>query len=203
MAGEAGMPVYLAAAAAALFYVCAVPVRAGAAWRSGGRLRVGITIGPFRFSAHGDLKYAVGSGLAASFTHDASGRVHEMSLLRDAAARSTQTAALSGALKYLFRHVRPWKLKARMHISLQDAAATAVTTGLLRSALSAVRAARPGLPLDVSITSDFRSAGMKIDLLGILSCRLGHIMAAGLIWCRDYLIRRLHTWTSSNRSKAS
>ena len=199
------MLVYLAAALTAAVYLMCMPVRAGAAWKKGGGLKMGVTVGPFRFSARGDMKYVVGSGLVASLTHDQSGRIREISLLRgaaDGAASASRPAALSRALKYLFRHIRPWKLRARIHLSLPDAAQNALLGGLLKTAFSTLRAMRPDLPLTASVTLDFRSAGVQAELLGILSCRLGHIMAAGLIWCRDYLSGRLHTWTS-NRSKAS
>ncbi len=200
------MAVYLAAGLAAFFYLTMLPVRGGLAWKSGQPVRVGITIGPFRFSAHGSMKYAVGTGLAASFTHDRSGRIHEISLLQsmaDSAAIKSSLTALSGAFSYLFRHVTPWKLRAFCHISLSNAAHTALLYGILQNSLSVLRALRPSLPLNASVTADFRSMNTQLDFCGILSCRLGHIMAAGLIWCRDYLSRRIHTWITNSRSKAS
>lgn len=199
------MPVYLFAGLTFLFYMMALPVRAGAAWRTGQPLRIGVTIGPFRFSAQGGMKYVVGSGLIASLTQDKSGKTRELSLLRnmaDTAALSTSIASVSRALKYLYRHVRPHRLKAYVHFSLTDAAATAFLYGTVDSALSAVRAIKPGLPLNARVSADFRSGHTQADLCGILSCRFGHIMAAALIWGRDYLARRLHTWINS-RSKAS
>lgn len=199
------MIVYLAASAAALFYLMALPVRAGVAWKSGKPVRMGITIGPLRFSAHGNMKYAVGTGLIASLAHDRSGKVHELSLtdrLADTAALAGSVSALSGAMKYLLRRVSPWRLRANVHLSLSDASHTAFLYGILLSGLSALRAVRPDLPLDSSVSADFRSMQTQLDLCGILSCRFGHIMAAAFIWCRDYLSRRIHTWITSNRSKA-
>ena len=200
------MLVYLVTGTVALFYLMMLPVRAGLAWKTGQPVRVGMTIGPFRFSAHGSIKYAAGTGLLASLTHDKSGRTHELSLLRqmaDTAALKTSLEAVSGALKYLFRHVSPWKLRAICHLSLPNAAHTAFLYGVLLSCLSVLRALRPGLPLNTSVAADFRSMHTQLDFCGILSCRLGHIMAAGLIWCRDYLSRRIHSWTTDSRSKAS
>ena len=200
------MLIYLSAGALALFYFMMLPVRAGLAWRSGQPVRVGITIGPLRFSAHGDVKYAVGTGLVASLTHDRSGRVREVSLLNrlaDSAAIKNGLTSLSSALNYLFRHVAPWKLRARCHLSLPNAAHTAFLYGLLCSGLSALRSARPALPLDASVSADFRSMKTQLDFCGILSCRLGHIMAAALIWSQNYLSRRIRIWTTSSRLKAS
>ena len=74
--------------------------------------------------------------------------------------------------------------------------------GITDSALSVLRAVSPSLPLNARVSADFRTGRTQADLCGILSCRFGHIMAAALIWGRDYLARRLHTWISS-RSKAS
>lgn len=200
------MLIYLAAGAVAFFYLMMLPVRAGLAWKSGTPLRVGITVGPFRFSAHGGVKYAVGTGLSASLTHDRSGKTRELSLLNrltDSAAIKNGLESLSGALHYLFRHVSPWKLRAHCHLSLSNAAHTAFLCGMLTGCLSLLRSARPALPLDASVSADFRSMRTHLDFCGILSCRLGHIMAAALIWSRDYLSRRIQTWITSSRSKAS
>ena len=95
------------------------------------------------------------------------------------------------------------KLRAICRLSLPNAAHTAFLYGVFLSCLSVLRALRPGLPLNASVAADFRSMHTQLDFCGILSCRLGHIMAAGLIWCRDYLTRRLHTWITNSRSKAS
>lgn len=200
------MLVYLSAGAVAFFYLTMLPVRAGLAWRSGHPLRVGITIGPFRFSAHGDIKYAAGAGLVASLTHDRSGKSRKLSLmsrLADTAALKTGLFSLTGAFRYLFGHISPWRLRARCHISLPNAAHTAFLYGILLSALSALRSVHPRLPLDSSVTADFRSMKTQLDFCGILSCRLGHIMAAALIWSRDYLSRRIQSWITDSRSKAS
>lgn len=200
------MLIYLTAGALAFFYLMMLPVRAGLAWKSGTPVRVGITIGPFRFSAHGDVKYAVGTGLAASFTHDRSGKVRELTLfnrLADSAAIKNGLTSLSGALSYMFRHLSPWKLRAHCHLSLSSAAHTALLYGILTGGLYALRSARPSLPLDASVSADFRSMKTHLDFCGILSCRLGHIMAAALIWSRDYLTRRIHSWITNSRLKAS
>ena len=198
--------VYLAAGLMALFYLIMTPVRAGAAWRTGQPVRMGVTIGPFRFTAHGEMKYVIGAGLIASMTHDTSGKQRELSLMRssaDSAALISSIAALSRPLKYLFRHVKPWRLQVHVRFAFPGADRTALMWGFSKALLSALRAARPDLPLSASVSADFRSGHTQADLCGILSCRLGHIMAAGLIWCRDYLCRRFHTWTQDNPSKAS
>ncbi len=199
------MAVYLSAGLLALFYLIMLPVRAGAAWRTGSEMRVGITIGGLRFSAHCGIKYSVGAGLAASLTHDRSGKIRSFNLIQSAAERAAhrdQIEALSGALKYLLRHVQPWRLRADIHLSLPDASHTAFLCGALRTLLNSLSSVRPSLPLSGSVSADFHSGHTQIALCGILSCRFGHIMAAALIWCRDYLSRRIRTWISS-QSKAS
>ena len=183
-----------------------IPVRAGIAWKTGGRLRIGVTVGPIRFSAHGVLRYIAGTGLLASLTHDRSGRQSELSLsgrLAGVSARLSGLSSLSRAFGYLFRHTSPYRLTAHIHLSLTDAAHTASLCGILRSSLNALHAVRPALPLDASVTADFRSMQTQLDLCGILSCRLGHIMAAALIGGRDYLSGRIRSWITDNRSKAS
>ncbi len=203
--GECGMAVYAAAGLTALFYLIMLPVRAGIAWRTGEPLRVGITIGGLRFSAHGGIKYGVGAGLIASLTHDRSGRIHSFNLLQSAAeraARRNRFEAMSRALKYLFRRVQIQQIRSSAHLSLPDASHTAFLYGMLRAAFSTLHAVRPSLPLTASVSADFHSGHTQAAFLGILSCRFGHIMAAAVIFCRDYLARRIHTWTSS-QSKAS
>ena len=200
------MMVYLSAGAVAFFYLIMLPVRAGLAWRTGQPARVGITVGPFRFAAHGDIKYAAGAGLVASLTHDRSGKTRQLSLfdrMADTAALKSGLSALSGPARYLLRHVSLWKLRARCHFSLPNAAHTALIWGTLRTLLAAFHAARPSLPLTASVSADFRSMHTQLDFCGILSCRLGHIMAAALIWSRDYLTRRIQQWITNSRSKAS
>lgn len=199
------MPVYLAAGLTLFFYILALPVRFGAAWRSGHPLRIGLTVGPARFSAMAGVQYVAGSGLTAHLTRDGSGKTRELHFFQgmpDAAALPQSVKAVSRALRYLRRHVKPHRLRARVHLSLPDAAATAFLFGMLNSALSAVHAARPALPLSAFISADFRSGRTQADFCGILSCRLGHIMAAALIWGQDSLARRLQLWRNS-RLKAS
>ena len=199
------MVVYIAAGLTMLFYLTMLPVRAGIAWKNGEPLRAGITVGGFKFSAHGGIKYAAEGGLIASLTHDRSGRVHFFRLIESAAgraARKKRLESMSGALKYLFRHVQPHQLRLSAHLSLSDASRTAVLYGILRTTANMLHAARAELPFKSSISADFHSGHTQIAFLGILSCRFGHIMAAALIFCRDDLVRRIQTWTSS-QSKAS
>ena len=198
--------VYLSAGVIAFFYLMMLPVRAGLAWRTGQPARVGITVGPFRFTAHGDVKYAVGTGLIASLTHDRSGKTRQLSLfdrMADTAALKSSLSALSGATRYLLRHVSLWKLRARCHFSLHSAAHTALLWGSLQTLLSLLHSLKIFLPLDASVSADFRSMHTQLDFCGILSCRLGHIMAAALIWSRDYLTRRIQQWITNSRLKAS
>lgn len=198
--------VYWAAGLTAFLYLLAVPVRAGAVWQSGQPLRMGVTVGGLRFTAHGSMKYAGGAGLVASMTHDRSGKTRELSLMRslaDTAALTNAVPSVSRAMKYLFRHVTPVDLRVRAHLSLPDADRTALLYGALNAVLSVLRSLRPGLPLQAAVTADFRSGHTRLYFFGILSCRLGHIMAAALLWLRDYLTGRIHTWITDNRLKAS
>ncbi|MBQ4265269.1 MAG: DUF2953 domain-containing protein [Clostridia bacterium] len=65
------------------------------------------------------------------------------------------------------------------NIGLDDAAHTAVVSGALRSAASALLASRlPAVPKDVRITPDFSHPGMAVQLQGIFSCPAGDIILA-------------------------
>lgn len=198
--------VYGIAALTALFYLMALPVRGGIAWRSGHPFRLGVTIGPFRFSSHGNMNRDANTEFTASIVHDRTGKVREFRLTSAMTAHTAFTdglPALFHAFKYLLHHTRPWRLHARIHFSLSSADKTALLYGLTSNVFSFLRALRRDLPLTASVTADFHSGHTQADLCGILSCRLGHIIIAALIGGQEYLCRRIHTWIINSPSKAS
>jgi len=200
------MTVYLAALAAALFYLSALPVRAGALWKNGFPLRVGVMIGPFRFSAQADLKYTEENGPIASLPQDRSRKNRQLSLLRRAAGQTSSKNRMphsSRAVKYLFSRLQAEQIRIYLHFALSDAARSAFLYGASNALLSALRAVYPSLPLNASVSVDFGSGKTQLVFSGILSCRLGHIILAGLIWLRDFLAWRIQAWTTSSPSKAS
>lgn len=199
------MLVYWAAGLTAFFYMMAFPVRVGAAWRSGEKLKVGLVLGPLRFSAHGGVQFMPDGRRIASFTRERSGKTRELNLSDRSLSPSALSAGLFSAFRaarYLLAHITPRRMKIFVRFSFPDAAKTALIYGAFDGALSALRAIRPTLPLNACIRADFRSDRTRADLCGIFSCRLGHIMAATLLWGCDYLARRLHSWIDS-RLKAS
>ena len=200
------MAVYWAALIAALFYLAALPVRIGAAWRTGDTLRVGLTIGLFRLAGRIRIQYENGQGLTVSFWREGHERVRRFTLTDAAPRRSLIRDSFKNsenARKYLLSHLHSRRLMAHIHLSMPNAAHNALLWGLCDNLLRTLRQVRPSLPLDASVSADFHASGSQIALLGILSCRLGHIMTAGLILLRDSLCRRLHTWTTDSPSKAS
>ena len=200
------MAVYWTAGLVALFYLMALPVRAGAAWRTHEDLRLGIMIGIFRISVRIRLNYVPAKGFILTLIRREHARIHEFNLSDMWAKRDHKPKHLipiSRGMGYLRTHIHPHHLNIYLHFSQSDAAQNAFLYGICDTILSTWHAICPALPLNASVGADFRAEGTQIDFSGILQCRLGHIITAGLIVLRDFLIRRFHTWTTSNPSKAS
>ena len=200
------MAVYWSAFITALFYLSALPVRVGAAWRTGEELRVGITIGALRFSGRVRLSYERERGLSILFRREGQERIRSFTVSTDAQRRSAFRSHWENsrqARSYLLSRLHSRRLMIHIHFSMQDAARNALLYGLFDVLLRTLRQVRPSLASEASVSADFHASGSQTAFLGILSCRLGHIMAAGLIWLRDSLSRRLHTWTTDSPSKAS
>ena len=85
------------------------------------------------------------------------------------------------------------QLRAQGDLGLDDAAATALATGLLQAFLRAVGAAA-GARVAFGVRPDFQKRRLRGELAGIASLRVGHIIAAALmgVW-EDW---QAQTWIS-------
>ena len=182
------MSVWLAAPVCLLIALCALPVRFGLL-KSPGGLTLGLLIGPFRAQKRLSLAQCdAGPALCL----DSPGHHRILPLLpmlkTDPRAQPGFRPALSAA-KYLLGQIRPDRINLDLTIDTGDACRTVLAAAAVSSALNALTAVRPGLPVSGRLRCSFNRKG-ELHALGIFSCRVGHIMLAALIFGREYLIRR-------------
>ena len=89
----------------------------------------------------------------------------------------------------LLAHVHVEQLRAQGDLGLDDAAATALATGLLQALL---RAAAAGARVAFGVRPDFQKRRLRGELAGIASLRVGHIIAAALMGVWEDYRRRKH-----------
>ena len=170
------MLVYLIALLDALFYLCAVPVRAA-----------------FFVDTKDGLRY--GAGIAA-FTARAALRRARRNSGKSEKRQKKKTPRLMPLLKRL----RGVSFALRGQLNLGDAAATALACGALQ-ALAAALSAHMGRA-SVDVVPDFGASAPEVALTGMLRLRAGQIIAAAARSGADNVSRRISKWTDT-RSKAS
>lgn len=104
-----------------------------------------------------------------------------------------------GARRYLARHVRIVQLDAKVNLSMQDAARTAVASGLLQWAAQAVYTLAKGRAR-IAVVPEFYAERSAAEARCILFFRLGHMiyvcMAALAAWLLE---RREHGLTHASK----
>lgn len=167
------MLVYLIALLDALFYLCAVPVRAA-----------------FFVDTKDGLRF--GAGIAAFTARAALRRAR-----RNSGKRQKKKAP---RLMPLLKRLRGVSFALRGKLNLGDAAATALACGALQ-ALAAALSAHMGRA-SVDVIPDFGASAPEVALMGMLRLRAGQIIAAAARSGADNVSRRISKWTDT-RSKAS
>lgn len=157
------MLVYLTAAAVAAFYIANVPVRVALSLEIGSNSRLTVGVGLFR------RDWMLRSVFYLS--PDAiQGRIRKYK-----GARSK--LSLGSGLRYLLKRTNPERMWVKMRLGTNDAAHTAVWCGLAEAAARGVAPFwRRGTV--IHIVPEYREARLTLSLGGILSYKLGHIMAA-------------------------
>lgn len=104
-----------------------------------------------------------------------------------------------GARRYLAHHVRLVRLDAKVNLSMQDAARTAVASGLLQWAAQAVYTLAKGR-VRIAVVPEFYAERSAAEAQCILFFRLGHMiyvcMAALAAWLLE---RREHRLTHASK----
>lgn len=188
------MAVYLAAAAALLFYLCCIPVKLAVEMR----IRQGAG-----FGAGGSIfegRYALRSAHQRML-----GEKKHLPWKRAEVDINKKDAlpALLHAARYALRHLHLERLHLSGTIGARDAAVTALLCGLARSVQAALEPiASPGA-VHLNPTPDFSCDGSDLVFSGMISMTAGHIMLAALIGAQHYVRRRLAPWKENIRLKIS
>ena len=185
------MSAFVALPLCALAALCGLTVRVGFLKTPGGRLRLGVSAGPFRRQWTLALSRAEGT-IALRLTSARSERLLPLTRRK----KKDAGAPIKPALRFLARHVRPERLEARLTVHAGDARSAVLLTALIEGALSALSNLRPDLPLRARVRCAFAGPG-EARVMGIFSVRAGHIMLAALLFGREYCVGRLRAWKNT------
>ena len=105
------------------------------------------------------------------------------------------------AMCYLLHHIHLELISLQGVLSMQDAAMTALLTGLGNMLHNACAAA--ALPLEIRLQPDFSAAGSTIECMGMIRVKAGHIILAALIFALEYGKERYQKWKAGIRLRAS
>ncbi len=103
--------------------------------------------------------------------------------------------------RYLFKHTHLERISLQGVVSTADAASTALLAGLgsmLHNACLPL-----GGAVQLRLQPDFSAQGSDLELTGMISVRLGHIILAALIFALEYGKERYLKWKADIRLKAS
>lgn len=177
------MALPMVTAAVALFYLSAIPIHVAVYLRLGANAGFGLGVSPFeaRFALQRALHQQSGGGKFPHFWKKISWK-----------------DALSGALRalrYASSHVRIERIRLNGTFASDDAALTALVCGGA-TALGGALGCALGREVRFNLQPDFSGGPMRVDLTGMISMRVGHIMLAALLGALQYGSRRLKEWTS-------
>lgn len=180
------MALPLVTAGVALFYLGAVPLKL-AFW-----LRIGSEGSGFRFAvAPFEARFA-----RRIVVKRRDGRRKPSRLLRRLNPLAAAKAAFRAA-KFLVRRVRVDEIELDGRFGAEDAALTALLCGGVSALGNGLRCAT-GRPIRLSLSPDFSGGSLHGELTGMISVRLGHIIAAALLGAYQYVTGRFTTpWTST------
>jgi len=170
------MIVPLVTAAVTLFYLNAVPIRLAFSLRTGPDGGFGLGVAPFeaRFARRRALKK----------------KLHPPKKMTLPSKELVQAGR--AALKHL--HIESVRVDGVFGSG--DAALTALVCGGT-DALGHTLRASTGRNVRLHLQPDFAAEKMHVELLGMISLRVGHIMLAALLGAFEYATGRFHQWTST------
>lgn len=183
------LAVWIAAIAAFLFYLNAIPVKFALILYTDGRPGFGAGLAPFegRFALRSANRRARGAKKRPARKKNGRARAH--------------SAALHGALKagrYLLRHLKLDSLRVWGRVSMPDAAQTALLCGCARALEGALAPIAPPGAVRFSLQPDFSGGNSDVTLCGMVSLRTGHIILAALIGAWNTMLRRIQHGKTSH-----
>ena len=183
------MAVWCMAALALLFYTAAIPLKLVLVVRIAARSGFGLGLAPFenRFALRSAIQRAAGK--------------KKRLLKKRAAADIEKAARLPAAWKalvYLLGHARLEHLEAQGRVATGDAAHTALICGCAGALEGTLEPFVPPGTLKLSLKPDFSMEESDIQLCGMVSIRLGHIICAALIGAWNYIARRIRHGKASD-----
>lgn len=103
---------------------------------------------------------------------------------------------------YLLRHIRPESFCASGAVAARDAAATALLYGSIHTFGGMIAPIFAPGHFKIDLRPDFSGQASTLELCGMFSLRIGHIILAALIAAFHYANGRLTQWKNT-RSKTS
>jgi len=173
------MALPMVAAAVTLFYLSAIPIHVAVRLRIGANRFFGIGVSAFepRFALRHSQSPLNPGGKTPGFLKNLS-----------------WPDALRAA-RYAASHLRIDRIHLEGTFGSDDAALTALVCGGAMSIGNALRCAT-GREIFFRLRPDFSGGSLRVELAGMISVRVGHIMLAALLGAYQYGSRRLKEWTS-------
>lgn len=169
------MALPLVTAAVALFYLGAVPLQIAVRWQSGVGFRIGIAPFEARFALRSAQKMQLSKPKKLPENIDLS--------------------AVLRTVKSILRRIRFEGLRLTGDFGCDDAAVTALVCGGINALGYALTAQTA--KVHICLHPDFNAAAFRVDVSGMISIRIGHIILAALQGLIEYSSGRLNLWTST------
>lgn len=171
-------------AAVTLFYLGAIPLHIVFRLRIGSKNFFGLGISAFepRFALRQSLESRQLGG-------------HTSGIFKKL---NTPDAVRSGlrTLRYAAKHIRMERICLDGRFGSHDAALTALVCGSA-TALGNALCCATGREIRFGLQPDFSDGSVRMELVGMISVRVGHIMLAALLGAFQYGSRRFKQWTDT------
>ena len=194
---------YIVAATLIALLALSLDVEAELAVHRAVRARMRVALGGVGLTLHIELRRQDG-GLVVAIRRAGGGREHVRALGGGGGAPEQLKPALRTGARRLMRDVRVERLGLSARLGAGDAAMSALlcgVVGILASGLCAVANVRP----ELDVQPDFELVEFSMDVRGMFSARIGHIIGAGLAGIAEYFKGAFDRWKTQlalTRSRA-
>lgn len=182
------MAVYLAAIVVATFYTAAIPIKFAAILKISAKIGFGAGLAPF------ENRFARRSALRRTFARKKAFSWKNFSM--NAKKRAMLQAARRGA-QYLVKHMHFEQFRASGVVCTSDAAHTAMICGFANSIGETLRPMVRCGEISIRLDPEFSGKDSRVEICGMISLRLGHIIFAAILAIMEYGNGRMHQWTST------